>query len=87
MPPTRAILIIRGASVLFKDWNRVATRRSPNVPNFRSRPARIIEPATGASTWALGNQRWVKKRGVLMRKARIKIIHRREGYIENKGML
>lgn len=28
-------------------------------------PASAIEPATGASTWALGSQRWRVYRGVL----------------------
>lgn len=32
-------------------------RINPYPPNFRRIPARIIEPATGASTWAFGNQR------------------------------
>ena len=36
----------------------------PIVPNFSNKEARIIEPATGASTWALGNQRWKKNKGV-----------------------
>jgi hypothetical protein len=38
-------------------------------------PARTIEPATGASTWALGNQRWVINIGVLTRNAIMVISH------------
>ena len=30
----------------------------PYPPNFSNTPAKIIEPETGASTCALGNQRW-----------------------------
>lgn len=30
-------------------------RARPYVPNFKITPARITDPATGASTWALGN--------------------------------
>ena len=32
-------------------------RIKPYDPSFRSTLARIIEPATGASTWALGSHR------------------------------
>lgn len=41
----------------------------PYPPNFRRTPARIIDPATGASTWALGSQRWVKNIGNFTKKA------------------
>ena len=34
----------------------------PYPPNFNNRPAKIIEPPTGASTWALGNHWWKKYR-------------------------
>lgn len=33
-------------------------RRRPYPPSFKRIPARIIDPATGASTWALGSHRW-----------------------------
>jgi len=35
----------------------------PIPPNLSKIPARIIEPNTGASTWAIGNQRWREYRG------------------------
>lgn len=35
----------------------VSIRKSPNLPSFNSRAANTIEPAVGASTWALGSQR------------------------------
>lgn len=38
-------------------------------------PARIMDPATGASTWALGSHRWVKYIGVFTKKAIIEINH------------
>lgn len=55
--------------------NKEDMRRRPYLPNFRRTPARIIDPATGASTWALGNQRWKIYRGILTIKAVIVIIH------------
>lgn len=36
----------------------------PYPPNFKRIPARIIDPATGASTWALGSHRWTKYSGI-----------------------
>src|SRR6266852_906872 len=33
-------------------------RRNPYAPIFSSTPARITEPAVGASTWASGSQVW-----------------------------
>lgn len=35
-------------------------RNSPYLPNFNKIPARIIDPATGASTWALGSHKWTE---------------------------
>lgn len=36
--------------------------------------ARIIEPSSGASTWAFGSHRWVKNMGSFTRNAMIKIM-------------
>lgn len=36
----------------------------PNLPNFKRIPAKIIDPETGASTWAFGNQMCNKKIGI-----------------------
>lgn len=47
-------------------------RRKPNTPNFRITAARIMEPRTGASTWARGNQEWKKNTGNLTKNARRK---------------
>lgn len=47
----------------------------PYPPSFRRRAASNIEPAMGASTWALGNHRWSPYRGAFtmnaMRRARL----------------
>lgn len=48
-------------------------RISPYPPNLSRTAARIIEPSTGASTWALGNHRWKINMGNFTRKANIKI--------------
>src|SRR5690242_6852867 len=50
--------------------NGSAKRRNPYVPIFRSTPARITEPAVGASTWASGSQVWNGNIGTLMANAR-----------------
>lgn len=34
------------------------SRNNPYLPSLRRIPARIIEPETGASTWALGSHKW-----------------------------
>src|SRR5581483_4134586 len=38
--------------------NGIASRINPNVPIFSIKPARITEPAVGASTCASGNHVW-----------------------------
>lgn len=40
-------------------------RRKPYVPIFSSTPARIADPAAGASVWAGGSQVWKGTVGVL----------------------
>lgn len=44
-------------------------RMMPYPPSFSSRAARSIEPAMGASTWALGSHRCKPYRGALTMKA------------------
>ncbi len=44
-------------------------RRMPYPPIFSSTPARITEPAVGASTWASGSQVCTGNIGTLMAKA------------------
>lgn len=45
---------IKGRFIFIKGEER---RRSPYLPSFNKTPARIIDPATGASTWALGSHK------------------------------
>src|SRR5215467_10526947 len=45
-------------------------RRNPYVPIFSNTPARITEPAVGASTWASGSQVWNGNMGTLIAKPR-----------------
>ena len=41
----------------------------PYPPSLRSRAASSMDPAIGASTWALGSQRWRPYRGAFTIKA------------------
>ena len=52
--------------------NGMANRRKPYVPIFRSTPARITEPAVGASTCASGSQVWNGNSGTLIANASAK---------------
>ena len=49
--------------------NNLSTKYTPNPPSFKRIAAKNIDPATGASTWALGSHRWTKKIGNLTKKA------------------
>lgn len=48
----------------------------PYPPNFRSTAARTIDPAMGASTWALGSHKCSPYRGILTINAMMHAIHR-----------
>lgn len=52
-----------------------AMRIIPYPPSFRRIAARIIEPATGASTCALGSHRWAMNIGSFTIKAMFIINH------------
>lgn len=52
-----------------------AYRRRPYLPSFSRIAARIIEPATGASTWALGSHKCSRNKGILAIKAAEHISH------------
>src|SRR5713226_3726258 len=52
--------------------NGIEKRIKPYVPIFSRTPARITEPAVGASTWASGSQVWKGNIGTLMAKAKKK---------------
>ena len=45
-------------------------RTNPYVPIFSRTPARMTEPAVGASTWASGSQVWKGNMGTLIAKPR-----------------
>lgn len=45
-------------------------RIKPYPPNFNKTAARIIEPATGASTWAFGNHKCTINIGIFTTKAK-----------------
>lgn len=68
--PISEILIVGEDKVVSVLGILVIIRNRPYPPSFRRIPARIIDPATGASTWALGNQRWTRNRGSLTKKAK-----------------
>jgi len=54
---TRLLILIKSFTQKFMH------RIKPYPPSFNKIPARIIDPARGASTWALGNHRCKKKIG------------------------
>jgi hypothetical protein len=55
---------------------RISVIRSiPYLPSFSRIAARTTEPAIGASTWALGSQRWRPYSGIFTMKAIIHASH------------
>jgi hypothetical protein len=60
----------------------MANRKKPYVPIFRRTPARITEPAVGASTCASGSQVWNGNRGTLIANASAKPELKRSRYRE-----
>src|SRR5579872_7401563 len=50
-------------------------RRKPYPPIFKGTPARITEPAVGASTWASGSQVWTGHIGTFTAKDAKKASH------------
>ncbi len=70
MIPMTARTAIAGAKNCAASGNSgKANRTRPYVPIFSSTPARITEPAVGASTWASGSHVWNGKSGTLIAKA------------------
>lgn len=69
-PPQSAI----AEKIILFSWGiggiRYIIRNIPYPPNFKSTAARIIEPATGASTCALGSHKWKKYSGNFTRNAK-----------------
>lgn len=63
----------------FARGSRIIVMRSiPYPPSFSRMAASTIEPAIGASTWALGNHRCRPYRGILTKSANIYANHRTE---------
>lgn len=56
-PPHMAILENSGPKEYVRGCRREEIRKIPYPPSFRRSPARIIDPATGASTWAFGSHK------------------------------
>lgn len=71
-PPHIATTLIK--KIIFIVLINILKRKIPYPPNFNKTPAKIIDPATGASTCAFGSQRWTKYIGNLMTKAITAII-------------
>ena len=68
--PTTASAKIHGAkSTLASGKRGRQNRRNPYVPIFRSTPARMTEPAVGASTCASGSHVWNGNIGTLIANA------------------
>lgn len=70
-PPIVEMTIIRVDVDLEAKINFIERRIKPYLPNLSKIPARIIDPATGASTWAFGSHRCTKNKGVLTKNATI----------------
>nr|ALD62468.1 NADH dehydrogenase subunit 4 [Aleurodicus dispersus] len=51
--------------ILFSLFKMLNMRKIPYLPNFNMMAAKIMDPKTGDSTWALGNQMWMKYKGIL----------------------
>ena len=57
--------IIKGYAMnLVNGFRSIVIHRVPYPPSFSRTAARTMEPAMGASTWALGSQRWRPYSGI-----------------------
>lgn len=62
--------------LMWHEWGKMVNiRASPYPPNFRRIAASTIDPAIGASTWALGNHRWTENIGSFTKNPAIIINH------------
>lgn len=59
-----------------------AKRIIPYPPSFSKIAAKIIEPITGASTWALGSHKWIKYIGYFTKNPVIIMIKIKEELLE-----
>lgn len=79
--PHIVMAIIDGAIFLFILGNKKENRINPYLPSFNSSPARIMDPATGASTWAFGSHRCSRYIGIFAKNDIIVIVHHRKNII------
>ena len=56
-------------------FRSIVIHRIPYLPSFSRTAARTMEPAMGASTWALGSQRWRPYSGIFTIKAILHASH------------
>src|SRR5271157_2016810 len=71
-PRTVAPMKVEVVLVMTCGKNGSEKRTKPYVPIFSRTPARITEPAVGASTWASGSQVWNGNIGTLIANPTIK---------------
>ena len=76
--PISEILMMSGARDRFNEGKFVVIRIRPYPPSFNRIPASTMDPATGASTWALGSHKWVINMGVFTKKAAMVINHQKD---------
>ena len=69
MSPSTSIAFTTAGSVAAAGKKGSPKRRKPYTPILSSTPARITEPAVGASTCASGSQVWNGKSGTLIANA------------------
>lgn len=75
--PHKAVAVMGLDNNLLIKGNKYDIRKMPYLPNFSKSPAKIIDPATGASTWALGSHRCRVYKGIFAKNAVILINHHR----------
>lgn len=72
--PHNEIGVTKGLMFNIIVGNIVSRRSNPYPPSFNRILAKIIDPAAGASTWALGSHKCVKYIGILTKNAIVKAI-------------
>lgn len=71
-PPTSLIITVRWIKLGLGSPTSLV-RHIPYPPSFSRTPAKTMDPATGASTWALGSHRCPKYTGNFTKKASSRI--------------
>lgn len=73
-PPIMEIVKKKKENFILESFNLGRILIIPYPPSFNRIPAKIIDPETGASTWALGSHEWTKNIGILIKNPIIKHI-------------